>query len=78
MEAPLAFGATFTDSTGDATLNNAGGTADIVQMEVTDDASDVIFTLRVNGNISTTDWANFMIGIATLKNASILPQNLIV
>jgi hypothetical protein len=75
METPLASGAIFTDSTGDATLNNAGGTADIVQMEVTDNASDVIFTLRVNGNIATTGWANFMIGIATLKSAGSTNSN---
>jgi len=34
-------------------------------MEVTNDATDLTFTLTLNGDISTTDWGKFMIGIAT-------------
>lgn len=67
--------ATFSDSTGDATLNSAGGTADMVSMEVTETASDVVLALRVNGNIGTTDWANFMVGIATTKSTGSTTNN---
>ena len=58
---------TYNDSTADidAGISNGGGTLDIVSMEVTHNATDLMFTLTVNGNITTTDWGNFMIGIAT-------------
>ena len=48
-------------------IATANGTLDIVKMEVVDTETDVQFTLTVNGNISTTDWGNFMIGIANQK-----------
>lgn len=56
-----------TDSTGDIDpgLANAGGTLDLVSLEVVNTASDLILTLTVNGDISATDWGKFMIGIAT-------------
>lgn len=59
----------YNDATGDiaAGINTGGGTLDIVGMEVSENASDLVFTLTVNGNISTTDWGNFMIGIANTK-----------
>ena len=50
-------------------IATAGGTLDIVKMDVTDSTDDIIFTLTVNGNISSTDWGNFMIGIANQKTA---------
>ena len=58
---------TYNDSTADIDpgIANGGGTLDIVSMEVTHNATDLMFTLTVNGNITTTDWGNFMIGIAT-------------
>ena len=58
---------TYNDSTADidAGISNGGGTLDIVSMEVTHNATDLMFSLTVNGNITTTDWGNFMIGIAT-------------
>ena len=43
----------------------ADGTLNILGMEVTNNASDITFTLTVNGNVSTTAWGKFMIGIAT-------------
>lgn len=60
----------YADAVGDISTNIAsgnpgGGTLDIVSMEVSDTTTDVIFNLTVNGNISTTDWGNFMVGIAT-------------
>ena len=39
-------------------------------MEVGDTATDVVFRLTVNGNISTTDWGKFMIGIANGKGGA--------
>ena len=63
---------TISDSTGDinAGISTAGGTLDIVKMEVGDTANDVVFKLTVNGNISSTDWGNFMIGIANGKGGA--------
>lgn len=58
----------YTDAIGDIATNlpTAGGTLDIVKMEVSDTSSDVIFNLTVNGIIaSPNDWANLMIGIST-------------
>ena len=49
----------------DAGISTANGTLDILGMEVTNDATDLTFTLTLNGDISTTDWGKFMIGIAT-------------
>jgi hypothetical protein len=46
------------------------GTLNILGMEVTNNATDITFTLSLNGNISTTDWGNFMIGISTGSTAS--------
>lgn len=48
---------------------SGNGTMDIVSMEVAHTATDLIFTLSVNGNITTTDWGNFMVGIANMKDA---------
>lgn len=49
----------------DPGISNAGGTLDILSMEVTNTATDLLMTLTVNGDISATDWGKFMIGIAT-------------
>ncbi|HOW97003.1 MAG TPA: PEP-CTERM sorting domain-containing protein [Kiritimatiellia bacterium] len=48
---------------------SANGTMDIVSMEVSHTASDLIFTLAVNGDVTNPDWGNFMIGIANMKDA---------
>lgn len=57
----------FTDAIDDIDpgISSGDGTLDILSMEVSATATDVTFGLTVNGNISTTDWGNFMIGIAT-------------
>jgi hypothetical protein len=62
----------YTDAVGDISTNvsSASGTLDILGMEVTNNATDITFTLSVNGNITTTDWGNFMIGISTGSTAS--------
>ena len=61
----------YTDPAGDigTGIATAGGTLDILGMEVTNNATDITFKLTVNGNVSTNtggvDWGKFMIGIAT-------------
>ena len=67
----------YTDAIGDIDtgLSTGGGTLDIVGMEVSNTLTDVIFKLTVNGNISTTDWGKFMIGIATGKTEGTLTGN---
>lgn len=50
----------------DPGISTGGGTLDILSTEVSNPtASDIRFNITVNGNISTTDWGNFMVGIAT-------------
>jgi len=63
---------TISDSTGDinAGISTASGTLDIVKMEVGDTATDVVFRLTVNGNVSITDWGKFMIGMANGKGGA--------
>ncbi|MFA5205073.1 MAG: PEP-CTERM sorting domain-containing protein [Lentisphaeria bacterium] len=57
---------TYSDSTGDLDPTLAtDGTVDIVSMVVTNTATDLHFALTVNGNLSVTDYARYMIGIAT-------------
>ena len=58
---------TYNDSTEDidAGLSDGNGTLDIVSVEVSHTATDVIFALTVDGNVSSDDWGTFMIGIAT-------------
>ena len=59
----------------DPDIATADGTLDILGMEVTNSATDITFTLSLNGNISTTDWGNFMIGIATGNSAGTTTGN---
>ena len=66
---------TINDATGEAgggptSISTAGGTLDIVKMEVGDTANDVVFKLTVNGSIATDNWGNFMIGIANGKGGA--------
>ena len=51
----------------DPGIATGGGTLDLVKMEVSNTDSDVMFKLTVNGNIGSTDWGKFMIGIANNK-----------
>jgi hypothetical protein len=58
----------FNDASGDIdpSISTGSGTLDILSTEVSNPtASDIRFSITVNGNISTTDWGNFMVGIAT-------------
>ena len=62
----------YTDAAGDIDpgISNANGTLDILGMEVTNTATDIIFTLTLNGDISSTDWGKFMIGFSTGSTAT--------
>jgi hypothetical protein len=49
-------------------IATGGGTLDLLGMEVSHTATDLVFSLRVNGNVTgsgSVDWGKFMIGIAT-------------
>lgn len=67
----------YSDAAGDIDpgIANGGGTLDILSMEVANTLSDITFTLTLNGDISTTDWGNFMIGIATGNSAGTATGN---
>jgi hypothetical protein len=58
---------TYTDASNDIDpgLANGGGTLDLLSLEVSNTASDIVFRLTVNGSVNVTDWGKFMIGIAT-------------
>lgn len=55
----------YTDAVGDISpsIFSGNGVLDITGMEVTNTATDLVFTLSVNGNVGTTDWGKFMVGI---------------
>jgi hypothetical protein len=57
----------YTDAANDIDpgIATAGGTLDLLSMEVSHTATDVIFKLTVNGSVSSTNWGKFMIGIST-------------
>ena len=59
-------GVVYNDATGDNYPNSwtGNGTLDLVRMEVSHTATDLVFALTVNGNVGSTDWGKFMIGIS--------------
>ena len=57
---------TYTDAIGES-IASADGTIDFVGAEVSNTATDLVISLKVDGNVGTTDWGKFMIGIATTK-----------
>jgi hypothetical protein len=69
--------ATILDSAGDIDpgISTGGGTLDILSMEVSSNGTDIAFALTLNGNVSSTDWGQFMIGIATGKTDGTLTGN---
>jgi hypothetical protein len=67
---PGILASTYNDAANDIAngIATGGGTLDLLGMEVSHTATDVVFSLRVNGNVSgngSVDWGKFMIGIAT-------------
>jgi len=69
LQANATPGVTYNDAINDIApgLATGNGTLDLVKMEVSNPATDVVFKLTVNGNIGSTDWGKFMIGIANNK-----------
>lgn len=61
----------YSDTVGDIDpgIATAGGTLDIISMEVSDTTNDVIFNLTVNGSVTAVNWGKFMIGVSNLKDA---------
>jgi len=61
----------YTDAVNDIApdIATADGTIDILATELAVSPTDLAFKLTVNGNVTTTDWAKFMIGISTGKTA---------
>ncbi len=61
----------YSDAVGDIDpgIATGGGTLDIISMEVSNNAADVFFSLALNGDVTTTDWGKFLIGIATENTA---------
>ena len=57
---------TYTDAIGES-ISSADGTIDFVGAEVSNTATDLVISLKVNGDVGTTAWGKFMIGIATTK-----------
>ena len=59
-------GVVYNDATGDIhpSIATGGGTLDLVRMEVSHTATDLVFALTVNGNLTDTNWGKFMIGIS--------------
>lgn len=59
-------GVVYNDATGDIdpSISTGGGTLDLVRMEVSHTATDLVFALTVNGNVADTNWGKFMIGIS--------------
>ncbi|MCA0389591.1 MAG: T9SS type A sorting domain-containing protein [Bacteroidetes bacterium] len=57
----------YVDAIGDIDpgLSTGNGTLDIVKLELSNTSTDILFKLTVNGNLSTTDWGKFMIGISS-------------
>ena len=67
----------YTDAAGDIDpgISNGSGTLDLIGAEVSHTSTDLIFKLNVNGNVSTTDWGKFLIGISTGKTAGTTSGN---
>ena len=74
---PGIVGVSYSDSANDIAsgIATADGTLDILGMEVSHTATDVIFSMTVNGNVNNTDWGKFMVGIATGNGPSTTSGN---
>jgi hypothetical protein len=56
---------TYTDATGENFTGAGGGILDISSVEVTHDATDLMFKINLTGDPVATDWGKYMIGIST-------------
>lgn len=52
---------TFNDTAGDVFTGAGGGILDILSTEVTNDATDLFFTLTVAGDVGSTDWGKYLV-----------------
>ncbi len=70
LQADATPGVTYNDAINDiGPVADAGGTANILSCEVSHSATDVQFSLTVNGSVNSTDWAKYMIGISSPDSA---------
>ena len=72
----------YSDPAGDIDpgISTGNGTLDILGMEVSNNATDITFTLTVNGQVNGavlggTDWGKFLVGIATGKTDGTMTGN---
>ena len=72
----------YSDPAGDIDpgISTGIGTLDILGMEVSNNATDITFTLTVNGQVNGavlggTDWGKFLVGIATGKTDGTMTGN---
>ena len=64
-------GVVYSDSATDiGNVADANGTANILSCEVSHTATDIQFSLTVNGSVPGTDWAKYMIGISSPGSAT--------
>ena len=56
----------YNDASGDIDpgLATGNGTLDLLSLEITNTATDIVFSLTVNGSVNDVNWGKFMIGIA--------------
>ena len=54
------------DSTGENFTGAGGGILDISSVEVTHNATDLIFKINVTGDLNAADWGKYMIGLDTI------------
>lgn len=55
----------YSDSAFDTFTSAGGGILDILQVEVTNDLTSINFTIDVLGDVDSTDWGKYMVGIQT-------------
>lgn len=63
------------DSVGDTFTSAGSGILDIVAVEVTNDLTNINFAITVLGDVDSTDWGKYMIGIRNPGVASLSSSN---
>jgi uncharacterized protein (TIGR03382 family) len=63
------------DSVGDTFTGAGGGILDIVAVEVTNDLTNINFAITVLGDVDSTDWGKYMIGIRNPGVANLSSSN---
>lgn len=70
LSQPAAAATTFTDSTGENFTGAGGGILDISSVEISHDATDMVFKINVTGDPVATDWGKYFIAIDTVPGGS--------